>query len=108
MGLVYRARDPRIGRVVAIKLLRVDGEDLRERFEREARSAGNLNHPNIVTIYDYGEHDGQPFIVMEYVEGATLGHEIRQGKPMPVSRKLTLIDALCAGLEYAHRHGVIH
>src|SRR5207244_3815349 len=77
MGVVYRARDPRIGRTVAIKLLRLNDETLRERFLQEARSAGNLQHRNIVTIFDYGDHKGQPFIVMEFVEGVTSADQIR-------------------------------
>src|SRR4249920_1469579 len=75
MGAVYLARDPRIDRLVAIKLiLAAKGGSIanRERFEREARSIGRLRHPNIVTIFDFGEHEGEPFIAMEYVEGVTL------------------------------------
>src|SRR5437773_7552761 len=108
MGVVYRARDPRIGRVVAIKVLRVDTGDLRFRFEREARSSGNLSHANIVTIFDYGEHEGQPFIVMEYVEGVTLAHQIAAQVVMPLRTKLDLMEMLASGLGYAHRQGVIH
>ena len=71
MGALYRARDPRIGRYVAIKQLRpeFDTPELRDRFSREAAAAGSLSHPNIVTIYDVGEDDGLPFIAMEYVRG---------------------------------------
>ena len=71
MGDIYLARDPSLDRPVAIKLLRegFDSEDLRERFEREARAAGRLSHPNIVTVYEFGEYDGRPFIAMEYVPG---------------------------------------
>ena len=78
MGVVYRARDPRIGRTVAIKVMRVADETLRERFLQEAQSVGSLKHRNIVTIFDYGEHDGQSFIVMEFVEGITLADQIAQ------------------------------
>jgi serine/threonine-protein kinase len=108
MGIVYRASDPRIGRVVAIKVLRVDSDELRNRFEREARSAGGLSHTNIVTIHDYGELDGQPFIVMEYVHGQTLSEQIQQRTPLSLARKFELMDMLCSGLDYAHRQGVIH
>jgi len=108
MGVVYRARDPRISRVVAVKLLRVDNDDLRSRFEREARSAGNLTHANIVTIFDYGEHEGQPFIVMEYVQGQTLAQQIHDRVPLSVTAKLDFMDMLASGLGYAHRQGVIH
>src|SRR5205814_6201444 len=74
MGVLYLARDPAIDRLVAIKMLRdgLDSTDIRERFAREARSAGRLHHPNIVTIFDVGEHAGQPFIAMEYIQGDTL------------------------------------
>lgn len=93
MGVVFRGRDPRIGRLVAIKLLHVNDEGLRERFLQEAQSAGNLKHRNIVTIYDFGEHEGQPFIVMEFVEGVTLADEIRANPEWPLSAKLDLILA---------------
>jgi serine/threonine-protein kinase len=108
MGMVFRARDPHIGRAVAIKLLRVSDEDLHDRFLREAQSAGSLKHPNIVTIYDFGEHDGAPYIVMEYVEGTTLAGHIKQNIPLTLARKLELLEELAAGLEYAHNKGVIH
>ena len=108
MGMVFRGRDPHIGRSVAIKLLRVGDEDLHDRFLREAQSAGSLKHPNIVTIYDFGDHDGSPFIVMEYVEGTTLAEYIKQNIPLTIARKLELLAELAAGLEYAHNKGVVH
>jgi hypothetical protein len=108
MGMVFRGRDPHIGRMVAIKLLRVADEDLHDRFLREAQSAGSLKHPNIVTIYDFGEHDGAPYIVMEYVEGTTLAGHIKQNIPLTLARKLQLLEELAAGLEYAHNKGVVH
>ncbi len=108
MGMVFRGRDPHIGRMVAIKLLRVADEDLHDRFLREAQSAGSLKHPNIVTIYDFGEHDGAPYIVMEYVEGTTLAEHIKQNIPLTLARKLELLEELAAGLEYAHNKGVVH
>src|SRR4029079_19538240 len=110
MGAVYLAQDPAIERLVAIKLMRqgFDASQLRDRFAREARSIGRLHHPNIVTIFDVGEHAGEPFIAMEYVEGQTLGTLIRERPSFPLLRKLRLIDGLCAGLHYAHRAGVIH
>lgn len=108
VGVVFRARDPRLGRSVAIKLLRVAGADVRARFVREAQAAGNLKHRNIVTVYDFGEHDGQPFIVMEYVEGTTLAEVIRRGPGLPLARKLELMEELATALAYAHQRGLIH
>jgi serine/threonine-protein kinase len=108
MGVVYLGRDPQIGRPVAIKLLRVTDDDIRERFLQEARSAGRLKHPNIVTVYDFGEYDDQPYIVMEFVEGTTLAEVIRERSFVPLRRKLELIEALASGLDYAHNRGVVH
>jgi serine/threonine protein kinase len=71
MGVLYLALDPAIDRLVALKVLRVDSVELRERFIREAQFAARLQHPHIVTIYDVGSHDGQPFIAMEYIPGET-------------------------------------
>jgi protein kinase-like protein len=107
MGVVVRGRDPRIGRLVAIKLLTVGDDRMRERFLREAQSAGNLKHRNIVTIFDIGEQDGQSFIVMEYVEGVTLAGHIRH-HALPLWRKLEIMDELLAGLDYAHEKGIVH
>lgn len=110
MGALYLARDPNIDRLVAIKLLHadLDREDLRERFAREARSAGALNHPNIVTIFDYGLFEEAPFIVMEYIRGETLAELVKRRAPLPLSEKLSLLDQLCRGLAYAHAAGIIH
>jgi len=110
MGVVYLARDPAIDRLVAIKLLRegFDDPELRERFLREARSAGRLNQPNIVTIFDVGNHDDQPFITMEYLRGETLHALIQRRAALSLLHKLQLMDDLCAGLQYAHRNGIIH
>ena len=76
MGVLYLALDPAIDRLVALKLLRVNKAEIRERFVREARLAARLQHPNIVTIFDVGEHGGQPFIAMEYIPGETLAELI--------------------------------
>src|SRR5436190_421795 len=108
MGVVCRARDPRIGRLVAIKLLRVGDDAMRQRFLQEAQSAGSLQHRNIVTIFDYGEQDGESYIVMELVEGVTLADQIATGVALPLSRKLELIEDLARGLEYAHNRGIVH
>ena len=77
MGSLFLAWDPMLERQIAIKLLRDDNEELRERFAREARSVAKLRHRNIVTIFDVGEQDGQPFIAMEYIQGQTMGDLIR-------------------------------
>lgn len=108
MGVVYQARDPKLGRLVAIKLLNLDDDSLLARFLQEARLAGQLKHRNIVTIYDFGELDKVPFIVMEFVEGTTLATLIRQPPPLSLARKLELGSELAAGLDYAHNRGVIH
>jgi hypothetical protein len=110
MGSVYLARDPAIDRHVAIKLMRTGFDDpsLRERFTREARSIGRLHHSNIVTIFDVGEHQGEPFIAMEYVEGQTLSHLVRHPEIGTLVDRLSWIDGMCAGLNYAHRAGIIH
>lgn len=109
MGVVFLARDPAIDRAVAIKLMREGLEDARhrERFLREARSIGRMHHKNIVTVFDVGEHEGEPFIAMEYVEGRTLGTIIAH-EEMPLTRKLQIMDELCDGLHYAHRAGIVH
>ena len=110
MGSLYLAKDPKIGRLVAIKLVRqeFDSPEARQRFAREAQSAGTLRHPNIVTIFDVDEHDGLPFIAMEYIDGETLGEVVKRKALLPVARRLQWVEDLCAGLAYAHRQGVIH
>jgi serine/threonine protein kinase len=110
MGTVFLARDPAIDRLVAIKLLKegFDNAELRDRFLREARSAGRLRHINIVTIFDVGEHEKQPFIAMEYVEGETMHALIKRSAPLSLGRKIQLMEELCAGLQYAHRAGIVH
>jgi hypothetical protein len=90
MGVVYRARDTRLDRIVAIKILPdhvADRTDLRERFEREARTIASLNHPHICTIYDVGHQDGTDYLVMEYLEGETLAQRLQKG-PVPPEQVL--------------------
>jgi serine/threonine-protein kinase len=110
MGEVFKARDPQINRIVAIKLLRegFNTGEMRDRFMLEARSAGGLQNPNIVTIFELGEHRGAPFIVMEFLEGDPLDQLIRRRAPLSLLRKIELIEALCSGLGAAHRAGIIH
>jgi serine/threonine-protein kinase len=110
MGEVYLGRDPRLDRLVAIKLLRADFDDpeLRSRFEEEAKHAAKLTHPNIVTIYEYGEHDGRPFIAMEYIPGHSLAEIIREQHPVALARRLRYVEELCAGLAHAHKAHIVH
>jgi len=110
MGDVYLARDPALDRAVAIKFLRegFDNQEMRERFEREARAAGRLSHPNIVTIYEFGVFDGRPFIAMEFVRGEPLSKLIRRREPIPLVRKLEMMEGLCSGLAHAHKTGMVH
>ncbi|MEO8680198.1 MAG: protein kinase [Vicinamibacterales bacterium] len=110
MGSLYLAKDPKIGRLVAIKLVRqeFDSPEARQRFAREAQSAGTLRHQNIVTIFDVDEHEGLPFIAMEYIDGETLGEIVKRKALLPIPRRLQWVEDLCSGLAYAHRQGVIH
>jgi len=110
MGEVYRARDKRLDRAVAIKVLpeRFSAHDvLRERFEREARTISQLNHPHICALYDIGEHDGVNFLVMEYLEGETLEKRLSRG-PLPPEQALRLGVEIAEALDRAHRQGIIH
>jgi serine/threonine-protein kinase len=113
MGVVFRARDPIIDRVVALKTIdpgRSGEANARfaERFFQEARSAGRLNHPNIVTIYDAGEAGGEAYIAMEYLEGTSLRQMLDEQAPLPVQRAVEIAGQVARGLAYAHEHGVVH
>src|SRR5579863_8303372 len=110
MGVVYKAEDIRLERFVALKFLPdayAKDTALRERFLREARAASALNHPNICTIYDVGEDDGDIFIAMEFLEGANLRELLRNG-PLPFARLLAIAIDVVNGLEAAHSSGIVH
>ncbi len=114
MGVVYEAFDPAIGRRVAIKTLRTEMfephqlPEVMARFKREAQSAGRLSHPHIVTIHEYGEHDGAAYIVMEYISGKELGHELERGVRFPLEDVVRLMTQLLGALTHAHENGVVH
>jgi Tol biopolymer transport system component len=110
MGVVYRARDPRIGREVALKVLPLafaDSPERVRRFETEARTAGGLNHPNVLVIHDVGAHEGAPYLVSELLEGQTLRERIAGG-PLPPRKALELAAQAARGLAAAHEQGIIH
>jgi serine/threonine-protein kinase len=115
MGVVYRAQDPLIGRTVAIKTIRLDilqqaagKEDALKRFLREAQSAGNLSHPNIVTIYDVGEDEGLIYIAMECIDGHSLEDLLKQNKRFSLDEIMHLFGQIGAALDYAHQKGIVH
>jgi len=111
MGVVYRARDTGLARVVALKMLSADlraDEELHERFQREAEAIGRLSHPNIVSVFDLGETDGHLYMAMELLEGddlrALLEHEVE----IPLPDRVRILAQMCDGLAYAHSRGVVH
>ncbi len=115
MGVVYKARDPLIDRLVAIKMIAMSTvlpdqqrEEFKERFFREARAAGGLNHPNVVSIFDLGEEDGIPFMAMEFVDGRGLSDLLRADRPMPVQQAVSIVRQVADALDYAHEKGIVH
>jgi serine/threonine-protein kinase len=114
MGVVYKAKDPLIDRLVAIKTINLQSlpadkkKEYESRFYQEAKAAGRLSHPNIITIYDLGENDSIAFIAMEMLEGNELQHLLESGKPLPLGDARSLALQRSAGLAFAHEHGIIH
>jgi serine/threonine-protein kinase len=114
MGSVFRARDPAMDRIVALKtiltvaLASEQGSEYRQRFYREARAAGALAHPGIVPVFDVGEHEGVPYLVMEFVQGKTLDFAIKKGERFSLERVSEIGQQIAEALAYAHRNGVIH
>ena len=111
MGVVYKARDPLISRLVALKTVNpelVSQPEILQRFYREAQSIGALQHPNIVMVFDLGEYEGHPYIAMEFVEGESLQSMITRQAPIPLAAKLKLAEQVCLGLDHAHKNGIVH
>jgi formylglycine-generating enzyme required for sulfatase activity/predicted Ser/Thr protein kinase len=113
MGVVYKGFDPMIKRHVALKTIHMGfseppDDDLAQRFHREAQAAGNLNHPNIVGIYEYGEDAGRAFIAMEYVEGRTLVDLLKQHHPFTLDEIQAILAGILSALDFSHRMGVVH
>jgi serine/threonine-protein kinase len=114
MGEVYRAYDPAIDRLVAIKVVRPElvagsgGEQLLERFRREARAAGRRSHPNIVAIWDFGDDNGTPFLVMELVEGQSLDQLVKSFGSLEPRRSVAIITQVLSALGFAHGNGIVH
>jgi eukaryotic-like serine/threonine-protein kinase len=110
MGEVYRARDTRLGRIVAIKVLpthvAVD-EELKHRFEREARTLAALSHPHICPVFDVGQQDGVDYLVMEYLDGETLGERLARGA-LPFDQVLRYATDIADALDKAHRSDIVH
>lgn len=110
MGEVYKARDTRLDRLVAIKMLlahTASDPAFQERFEREAKVISSLDHPHICALYDVGVHAGSAFLVMQYLEGETLENRLKRG-PVPLPQALKFAAEICDALNKAHRQGVVH
>ena len=111
MGVVYRATDPVLNRTIAVKVMCdaiARDDDLRGRFLREAQAAGSLQHPNVITIYDFGEVDGHLFIAMEFVEGEDLEDLLARDVSLSLADRLDVIIDVLAGLAFAHKRGIVH
>ena len=110
MGVVYKARQPRLNRFVALKILAREKEKdprFAERFTREAQALARLNHPNIVTVYDFGEADGLYYLLMEFVDGMSL-RQLLQTRKLAPEEALAIVPSICEALQYAHQQGIVH
>jgi len=114
MGVVYQGFDPVIGRTVAIKTMLVEGmpssefEEYKARFQREAQAAGVLTHPNIVTVYDFGEDNGVLFLAMEFLEGKSIQQLVEKHTVMPIETIVPLFEQICSALDHAHQNKIVH
>jgi serine/threonine-protein kinase len=114
MGVVYQGYDPVIGRTVAIKTMLTEGlagaefQEYKARFQREAQAAGMLAHPNIVTVYDFGEDNGVLFLAMEYLEGKSVEELVEEQHLLPVETIVPIFEQVCSALEHAHRNKIVH
>ena len=111
MGIVYKATDPFLDRLVAIKMMTgayADNPELLKRFFREAQSTGSLQHPNIVTVFELGDHEGNPYLVMEFLEGESLDSIITSRRELTLLEKINLMVEVCHGLNHAHHRGIVH
>jgi serine/threonine-protein kinase len=111
MGQVYKAHDTVLDRDVALKVMVAqiaDDPELKQRFEREARAVAKMQHPNLVTVFDLGSHEGSPYIAMEFLKGQDLQKAVRQPPPMTLERKVAIIVQVLAGLAHAHQQSIIH
>ena len=109
MGVVYKATQPSLKRVVALKMIRGvgAGKHERERFRKEAEAIAQLAHPNIVQIHEIGEHDGQPFFSLEYVQGGTLA-DLIHGEPQDAKQSAKLLETLARAMDHSHQKGIVH
>ena len=111
LGVLYRARDTVLGREVAVKVMAAGfhgDQSAHARFFHEAKAAARLQHVNIVTVFEFGEQQETPYIVMEFLHGFSLAERMRQGRALPLREKVDIAIQLCAGLEAAHKQGVVH
>jgi predicted Ser/Thr protein kinase len=114
MGVVYQGFDPIIGRTVAIKTMLTEGlspqefQEFKARFQREAQAAGTLAHPNIITVYDFGEDEGVLFLAMEFLEGKSLEKLVEEQNILPIETILPIYDQTCSALDHAHQHKIVH